>query len=243
MIVNNDDSLYIEILCDYCKEATTVIKKVSYYGRNKSLCDKDACRKCIGKKITESKAKIRENLIEIDGYTSPYRLIPIYGGSFALVDQDNYDKLITIRWYLSSRGHVIGRIPQDKSYKMILMCRFVMSLPPMKFSIEYINGDKLDNRELNLKIVQRTIDTKPLNKTSIHRGVSFHKPSGKWEVRIKVDSKLIRIGLFSNEAAGANAYNFFASHYFGQYACLNEVPFMKENEWRSYITGKQPVLN
>lgn len=66
-------------------------------------------------------------------------------------------------------------------------------------------------------------------RTSNYRGVSFHKPSGKWRVRIKVGSQEVRLGYFATELDAAKRYDQAARQYHGADAWLNfgeegEVP-------------------
>ena len=58
-------------------------------------------------------------------------------------------------------------------------------------------------------------------RTSNYRGVSFHKPSGKWRVRIKVGSQEVRLGYFATELDAAKRYDQAASQYHGADAWLN----------------------
>jgi len=58
-------------------------------------------------------------------------------------------------------------------------------------------------------------------RTSNYRGVSFHKPSGKWRVRIKVGSQEVRLGYFSTELEAAHRYDDAARLYHGADAWLN----------------------
>ncbi len=41
---------------------------------------------------------------------------------------------------------------------------------------------------------------------SRHRGVSWHKGTGKWEARIGQQRRCYRLGLFAEEEAAAEAY-------------------------------------
>jgi|APGre2960657444_1045066.scaffolds.fasta_scaffold02965_1 hypothetical protein len=58
-------------------------------------------------------------------------------------------------------------------------------------------------------------------RTSDYRGVSFHKPSAKWRVRIKVGSSEVRLGYFATELQAAQRYDEAARVYHGQDAWLN----------------------
>lgn len=66
--------------------------------------------------------------------------------------------------------------------------------------IDHENGDRADNNLSNLREAScsKNAQNKTLqaNNTSGIKGVSFDKPSGKWEARLKIDGKRIRLGYF-----------------------------------------------
>jgi hypothetical protein len=61
------------------------------------------------------------------------------------------------------------------------------------------------------------------NTSSVYKGVSFDKNSGKWVVRIKVDGVYKNMGLFKIEKEAAEAYNAAALKFYKNYARLNEL--------------------
>ena len=70
------------------------------------------------------------------------------------------------------------------------------------FDTDHINRDKLDNRRSNLRTVttienQRNTNTRKDNKSG-YKGVTWNKQRNKWHVSIRVDTKLIFLGLYSN---------------------------------------------
>lgn len=73
------------------------------------------------------------------------------------------------------------------------------SLP--KGVIDHINGDKRDNRIVNLRDVSVSGNQynrkAPKNNTSGHQGVSFVNSMGRWRVTLAVGKKQINIGYYS----------------------------------------------
>ena len=66
--------------------------------------------------------------------------------------------------------------------------------------IDHINGDRLDNRISNLRVVsnkqnQENIGSRT-NNTSGYRGVSLNKKSGKYEAHIRHNGKKHHLGFF-----------------------------------------------
>jgi hypothetical protein len=68
--------------------------------------------------------------------------------------------------------------------------------------IDHINGDKLDNRIENLRVVSRAENSrnasKRVNNTSGVCGVSWHKNRGKWQALVVVQGKYHHLGLFTS---------------------------------------------
>lgn len=77
--------------------------------------------------------------------------------------------------------------------------------------VDHINGDGLDNRRENLRIVTRSGNCQNVRGTkaaSGYRGVTFDKRRGKWLAWCGYQNRLINIGRFdsaeaANEAAKA----------------------------------------
>jgi hypothetical protein len=80
----------------------------------------------------------------------------------------------------------------------------------------------------------------PMERTN-YKGVQAIKRNGKtytYHSKINLNNKEISIGCFSNEIAGANAYNYFARLLYGELASLNDVPYMDKKEWRSFEVSR-----
>lgn len=79
------------------------------------------------------------------------------------------------------------------------------------YEIDHINGDKSDNRIINLREAtnslnqQNKIKARKDNKTSLI-GVGFHSASNKYRARITLNRKQIHLGLFDNEQEAFQAY-------------------------------------
>lgn len=77
--------------------------------------------------------------------------------------------------------------------------------------VEHINGNSLDNRRCNLRIVPRGANKRNLNdKLTISnisgtRGIAWKPDSKKWHARIMVDYKAIHLGLFDSKEAAIRA--------------------------------------
>ena len=159
-------------------------------------------------------------------------------GKYVLVDEEDFETLNQHKWHLLATGYAArNRTQKDDEGKSrcIRMHREIFPVQEGKF-VDHINGNKLDNRKNNLREVtnqQNQWNKAPdKNAKSPYRGVYLNRHS--YIVEISVDGKRMHVGSFSNEVAAANAYNYYASIYFKEYARLNTVPFMSEEEWRKY---------
>jgi hypothetical protein len=85
---------------------------------------------------------------------------------------------------------------------------------PQGLEIDHINGDRIDNRIENLRVVSHRQNNQ--NK-GIHRkghlvGAGFYKRYGKYRARIRINSKLIFLGYFKTEQEAHEAYKIACKH-------------------------------
>ena len=59
--------------------------------------------------------------------------------------------------------------------------------------------------------------------SSLYKGVSFDKRSGKWVVRIKVAGVYKYLGLFEVEREAAKVYNTAALEHYKEFAKINDL--------------------
>ena len=146
-----------------------------------------------------------------------------HAGKFALVDAEDLDALSEFKWYYLGGYAAHKTIPGARSklmHKHILPC-----LAP--FQIDHINGDTLDNRRCNLRIVtfrQNMMNRKlRCDSTSGFRGVSLCKNlvTNPWSAHIgtRVDgkSKIRHLGYFATAEEASAAYEVAALEVFGEY--------------------------
>jgi hypothetical protein len=65
--------------------------------------------------------------------------------------------------------------------------------------IDHINRDKTDNRIANLRQVTRSENCQNKNNVNLP-GITWHKPTSKWQARIKINQKLTLSGDFASRA-------------------------------------------
>ncbi|MEH7116104.1 HNH endonuclease [Neobacillus vireti] len=109
-------------------------------------------------------------------------------------------------------------------------------------NVDHKDGNKLNNCRDNLRVCTHAENMRNRRKhkkaESKYKGVNWHKGSKAWQVRMNRDDKRIYKGLFSNEVAAANCYNYHAKIMYKEFAEYNDTPYMTKAEWESYQLGK-----
>lgn len=137
--------------------------------------------------------------------TSQSKLLHLTQNKQAIVDNDDYDKLSKYKWHShkSRNTFYAERYPNISMHSEIISC-------PKNMRIDHINGNGLDNRKSNLRIVtvrenaQNLYGSKP--KTSKYPGVYWNKADKRWYARIRIQGKLHFLGSYSIEETAALRY-------------------------------------
>lgn len=122
-----------------------------------------------------------------------------------LIDVADFEMIDGENRYISINCSGYANI--TKYDEQIFIHRLIMGLPntydpKAKLIVDHINGDKLDNRRCNLRIVKKELNPinckKYKNNTSGVKGVSWNKKLSKWQVNINVNKKTIYLGVYSD---------------------------------------------
>lgn len=158
--------------------------------------------------------------------------IPLSQGKVALVDDEDFDRLMAMGKWHCNDGY--GKITLNyrkpdgtRGAKKIWMHRAVLNAPPGKF-VDHISGSRLDNRKANLRFCSHNENQRnsgpQKNNTSGYKGVSWHKRRQKFDAKIVSDRKSIYLGSYESAKLAAIAYNEAALKIHGDFAKLNEIP-------------------
>lgn len=142
------------------------------------------------------------------------------------------------------RGSVAGSICKRSGYKSIQIYGksykvhrliFLLKKGYLPENVDHINGNKLDNRIENLREANKYENNRnsKLRKDNIsgYKGVSFCPLTKKWRSRIVVFKKEILLGKYDLKEDAAIAYNKAATLYFKDFALLNDInTIMDENK-------------
>lgn len=102
--------------------------------------------------------------------------------------------------YVTVLGYACGRFQCDKLMAHRVIWMMVHGQQPEH--IDHVNGDRSDNRLVNLRSVTKTENARNLRLSSRnksgHVGVHWHARSRKWTACIGVERKLVEVGQFRN---------------------------------------------
>lgn len=88
--------------------------------------------------------------------------------------------------------------------------------------VDHVNGRKDDNRWANLRHASRSENNQNMRRrkdnTSGHRGVSWFKNRNKWEAKIAIRGKQVRLGYFDRFEDACAARKGASEKYFGDFS-------------------------
>lgn len=157
--------------------------------------------------------------------------IKLTQGKFALVDDEDFEYLNQFKWFAIKDKNVWYAkkgiyISEDQSMRSIQMGRFLLN-PNKKEIIDHINGNGLDNRRKNLRIVNKSQNSqnRRINRDKKFKGITKRKDrkNKPFYASITFNKKTISLGYFASEIEAAKAYNEAAIKYFGEFARLNKI--------------------
>jgi len=151
--------------------------------------------------------------------------IPLTQNKFALIDDEDYEKVSDLVWHFTDKGY--ARAHDPVSGRSVLMHRVIMNTPT-GMETDHVNGNRIDNRKENLRVCtsseNRINSHKRNNCSSTYKGVNWDKFHKQWVAKLKVDGKQRLIGYFNEEYQAAMAYDIWARELHGEFARLNFVP-------------------
>lgn len=152
---------------------------------------------------------------------------------FTLVDDDRWHVFMKRKWHIDNTGYAAAL--RTRMHAEVLKV-------PKGFVVDHINGNKLDNRSLNLR--QATHGNNNHNrdgrtKTGF-KGVVARKKF--FRVKLTFDKKTYEGGQYIDQEIAAFAYNCLAKQLYGEYAKLNDVEAPKDLKWNPNKMRLQKIL-
>ena len=127
--------------------------------------------------------------------------------AYALVDDEDYEKLIQFRWCLSTGYAITGR---TKTWKgSALMHRFILDCPKDQM-LDHRNMNRLDNRKKNLRICTRQENGRNCkvskSNTSGFKGVCWNSRDNLWVARVGNNYRNVFVGSFKRKEDAIKAH-------------------------------------
>jgi len=148
--------------------------------------------------------------------------IPLTQGKVALVDDEDYPVLTNFKWcYHEKRvkraglgwGYANRRLLKgEPNFPGHIAMHETLLKKPAGFFIDHINGDGIDNRRENLRIVTnreniRNQTHRRVAKSSKYPGVSRNPARGKlWRTSIVLNGTSRYLGMYDDELEAATVY-------------------------------------
>ncbi len=133
------------------------------------------------------------------------------------VEDQDYDQLKLYKWYVTGNGYA-------RSSSGIYMHRLLMNTP-QGMDTDHINGDRLDNRRINLRVCTHKQNSANSGKYIVNKsgaiGVYWDIVAKRWIANIHLAGKSVHIGSFSSLDCATAARDSVALAARGEYARLN----------------------
>lgn len=140
--------------------------------------------------------------------------ISLTQGKVAIVDDEDYPKLSQHKWYAAKQRtgnfYAVRQSPRvkGKRHQTQIWMHVVIFGTPKGMETDHINGNGLDNRRENLRVVtiRQNQQNRHQKKSSKYPGVFWSTRSGKWIARMRINGKQHHLGYFPVEGDAGNAY-------------------------------------
>ena len=159
--------------------------------------------------------------------------IQLTQGKVALVDDEDYDRLVAMGKWCFGKGYAMKTIYFGKKEsgkqlkKTILMHRIVLNAKEGDFVDHKKEDSKLNNCKYNLRVcthannmMNRKLHS---NNNTGYKGVYVTKKTGMFYASISVSGKQTHLGTFSTPIEAAKKYNEAAIRYYGEFAKLTPL--------------------
>lgn len=156
-------------------------------------------------------------------------LVDLTKGRQARIDRKDWPIVKKFKWCTTINGTQAyakayaggGR----KNPQFVYLHHVIVGKPKKGLVVDHVNGDGLDNRRKNLRIIPwrlNTLGKKVLrsNNTSGYTGVSWVSRSKKWKAQIRSLGRMMTLGEFKDKMMAVKAYQAAAKKEFGIYAKL-----------------------
>lgn len=139
-----------------------------------------------------------------------------------MVDPDVWESTKKFCWYENLNGYAETNVPiGPRKSKRVMFHVMVFTDCPSGLFRDHINGNRLDNRKVNIRYVTKQQNNhnhgKSKKNTSGYPGIRWEEDRGKWLARIKFNDRTINLGRYSRIEDAVHARKEAEKKYFGEY--------------------------
>ncbi|MDE2021070.1 MAG: HNH endonuclease [Patescibacteria group bacterium] len=145
------------------------------------------------------------------------------GGRYTLVDEVDFERFDRFCWGVSKSKCGDFYVRRNIGHFSLLLHREIMDAPK-GLDVDHINGDTLDNRRANLRIVTRSENLRNRHRRQKPKSGYYgvRKMWNKWEGRIRGENgKMVRLGAYFTAVEAAQAVDEALRKRDGKFARLN----------------------
>jgi hypothetical protein len=168
---------------------------------------------------------VKNEIIILDEFNSILMVFSKkYGPQECLIDTEDIQKLKCLRWTVKSCHSSLFYAHTHTGTTTKTMHRLVMGNPDGV--VDHINGNCLDNRKSNLRVVSysenRRNSTKQINTKCRYRGVYERNDyPGKYRAQLRHNGNIKNLGTFTCPKEAALVYDKYAKEVYGEFAVTN----------------------
>lgn len=155
-------------------------------------------------------------------------IVPLTQGMVAVIDDEDAQAIFGLRWCAKrtkKKYYAMTHIRKDGRLRSIQMGRYLLQ-SPRNMLVDHINGDPLDNRRSNLRVVtvqQNNWNSSPHKRCSVpqYKGVCkrvLKTGVARYDALIRVHGKKVYLGRYATPEEAGAAYARHAEIVQGEYA-------------------------